>query len=621
MTIHYNDDISLRSLQRDFRKSTWETLRADLCAGISVAMLAVPQSMAYALVAGLPISCGLFAAIFSTILTALLGSSRHTVVGPTNAIAILIQAAIGEILFTYYRDLTGGEREVVALQILTQLTLLIGLIQIMASIFKLGRLTHFVSHAVVIGYVSGTALAVVINQLFIFFGMNIPSGVSSLFERGVYILSHLTEIQWITALVGLMSLGLLTLVKRFDSRLPAPAIMLTCAAGLVFVFEAFPITAYFGAWFEKGNVAQHVNLVSDAGNLHSAFPVWAWPYFNLTIMNNLLPVAFAIALLSVMETTFASKAVAANSGQRLSHNQDILGLGLGNLCSSFCGAMPVSGSPIRSILNYHSGAKTRFAAVFSGCFVLFILIAFGFVITRTPLAAFAALLIANAFNIINWKQLIFCLKATRADAMVLTLTVLSCLFFSLDVAFYIGVILSITLYLQKAAIPQLVEFDVDESGMLHNVELSPYQEHKKIRLIKVEGELFFGAADLFQRTLKSMAEDDDTTAVIILQLKNARDIDATVCLALQQLHDYLKNSGRHLIGCGLTHQLWDVLSDSGMVNLIGKENLFIFDERHPHQSVQRALTRANALIAISTVLQSESEGAVVLAEVQAQETV
>lgn len=142
-TIQYSDDISLRGLTRDLRKSTWESIRADLFAGLTVAMLTVPQAMAYALVAGLPISCGLFAAIFSTIITALFGSSRHTVAGPTNAIAILIQAAVAEILFSYYRDLSGMARELMAIQILTQLTLLVGLIQVFASLFKLGEANPF----------------------------------------------------------------------------------------------------------------------------------------------------------------------------------------------------------------------------------------------------------------------------------------------------------------------------------------------------------------------------------------------------------------------------------------------------------------------------------------------
>lgn len=589
------DEISLYEFKKDVEKYSWDTFRQDATAGLSVAMLTVPQAMAYALMANLPISCGLFAAIFSSIIVALFGSSRHLLVGPSNAIAILIQSGIAEIFFTYYRDATDAEKSLLAVQILTQLTLLVGLIQVLAAFFKLGRLTHFVSHSVIIGYVSGVALAMTINQLFIILGIAAPVNVSSLYERGYYILTHLTEAHWPTALIGLICFLFLIGLKRIDRKIPAGAIMLGSVAMWAYFFNYFSLRFDIFHAPLLDQIVQDIAIVGDAreGGL---IPSWGFPYFHTGIMNNLLPVAFAIALLSVMEATSAAKAIAANSGQHLSTNQEIFGLGLGNLFSSFIGAMPVSGSPSRSVLNYENGGKTRFASIFNSVFVALILFAFGFLISHIPVAAFAALLIFSAANIVNFKQLFLCLKATRSDAFVLVLTVLSCIFFSLDMAFYIGVIMSITLYLKKAAIPQVVEFTVDEAGILHSIDHAHQHEPRKIRFIKVEGELFFGAADLFQSTLKSITEDDTTTRIIILQLKNARDIDATACLALHQLYNYLKNSGRHLIACGLTHQTWEVLSDSGMIDLIGKSNLLIFDEKNPRLSVKRAFQRAYELI-------------------------
>jgi len=208
----------------------------------------------------------------------------------------------------------------------------------------------------------------------------------------------------------------------------------------------------------------------------------------------------------------------------------------------------------------------------------------------------AALLIVTAVSIVNRKQFLLCLKATNSDAFVLWVTILSCVFFSLDVAFYIGVILSITLYLKKASIPQLIEYGIDDSGKWCSTDSQNKQDKKKIRVIKVKGELFFGAADLFQSTLKSIAEDDTTTKVIILQLKNARDLDATACLALQQLYNYLHSSGRHLILSGLTFPTWEVLSNSALIELLGKENLFFLNERRPHLHMKKALRRAEILL-------------------------
>lgn len=603
------DEISLTYFKKDFERYSWGFLRSDMVAGLAVAMLTLPQSLAYALVAGLPISTGLYAAIFSSIIVAFFGSSRHLIVGPSNAIAILIQGGISSVLFTYYRNVTGPEREELILQILTQLMLLVGVIQILAAFLKLGRLTHFVSHTVIIGYVFGVALALVINQLFPLLGMDIPTGVSSLYERSIYILTHLPSMHWPTALIGVSCFLLLLGLKRIDRKMPAGAIMLAIVAisayFIGYLYQYFEVSNYqFLDWNYVESLTQNIAVVGDTRG-DGFIPRLDLPYFNPGIMNNLLPVAFAIALLSVMEATSTAKSIAASSGQHLCTNQEIFGLGLGNFCSAFIGAMPLSGSPSRSSLNYENGAKTRLAAVFNALFVYLLIVAFGFLIRHIPVTAFSALLIASAGNIVNFKQLFLCLKATRSDAFVLILTLLACVFLSLDIAFYIGVAMSITLYLKKAAIPQLVEFTVDESGILHSIDQHQQQEPRKIRFIKVEGELFFGAADLFQSTLKSIAEDDTTTKVIILQLKNARDIDATACLALQQLYDYLKSSGRQLIGCGITHQIWDVLSDSGMIELIGKNNLFIFDERHPHLSVQKAFLRADDLLKAEAVKVSE----------------
>lgn len=605
---YYLDDISLTPFWGDLQTYGWESLRKDTVAGLSVALLTIPQAMAYAMLAGLPLYCGLFAAIYSSIMAAAFGSSRHLVVGPNNSIAILIQSGTSEIMFTYYREVSGFEREMLALQVLTQLALLVGVIQVFAAGCKLGRITQFVSHSVIIGYIAGTAIAVVVHQLFTFLGLARMPGVHSLYERGLYIFTHLHKVHWPTVMVGMGTLAMLIGFRRLNKRLPAAVLSLVLmslavyAFDLVFYKDLGDLDPYFGGHLQK------VMLVGDTAGEFEVIPQFEWPSFNTGIMNSLLPVAFALALLGVMESTAVAKSIAANSGQRLSVNQEIFGLGIGNLMSAFISGLPVSGSPSRTFFSYANGAQTRFAAIINAVVVAGFLFSCGYVVTMIPEAALSALLLYTAVNIVNPKQFFLCLKATSSDAFVLWLTLLSCIFFSLDVAFYIGTVLSITLYLKKAAVPQLVEYDIDETGELKNVDYSNHHhEHKDIRVIKVEGELFFGAADIFQNTLKTMAEDDTSTKVIILQLKNARDIDATGCLAVQQLYEYLKVSGRHLLLCGLTFQVWEVLSDAGIVELVGKENLFIFDERSPHHYIHKTFIRAKELAAQSKPAVAEPE--------------
>jgi len=489
--------------------------------------------------------------------------------------------------------------------------MLVGIIQILAAGCKLGRLTQFVSHSVIVAYIAGTAIAVVVNQLFTFTGIPNTPGGDSIYDKGFYFATHLSEIHWPTAIIGCGSLFLLLILKRIDRRIPAPLIALILAAVIVHLLANFsgPITTEGGLqkyW-------QNVLVVGDTGNLSEILPRFAFPRFDMGLLNHLLPFAFAVALLNIMETTSIAKMLAASSGQRLSVNQEIFGIGIGNMVSSFIAAMPISGSASRSCFSYSLGAQTRMTAILTAVIVAFIIFCFSFLIMHIPLPALSALLLVTAVNIVNPRQFFLCLKATNSDAFVLWVTLISCIFLSLDVALYIGIVISITLYLKKSAVPQLVEYDIDDNGELHNLDYSTLHRHKTIRVIKVEGELFFGAADLFQTTLKTIAEDDTSTKVIVLQLKNARDIDATVCLALQQLHSYLKGSNRYLVACGLTPQIWDVLSDSGLIEEIGKENLFVFDERHPHLHMLKALQKARRLTAF-TPDSDKKEDAVFAAE-------
>jgi len=585
MTTHpYFDDISLTPFKKELMGYSISKFWGDITAAISVALLTLPQAMAYSLVAGLPLYCGLFAAIFSPLIAALFGSSRHLVVGPSNAISILIQAGTAEILMTYYGHLSGFERGLAAVQIMTQLTLLVGFIHILAAGFKLGRLTQFVSYSVVVGYIMGVSVAILVSQLYILFGVANMPGTHSIFAKGIYFLSHLHQVHFVTAGLGVASFLMIHYLKKWNRKFPAAVATFIVAALITSLLGYFSSHQFF-----------QIPLVGDAGKLTGLRPTFSLPHFDLGIMNNLISLAFAVAFLSILETTAVAKAIAANTGQRLSTNQEILSLGLGNLTSAFVGAMPISGSTSRSSLNYECGAQTRMAAILSAILVGVVVFALGNWVTLIPQTALAALLVYTAFNLVSKQQLLLCIKSTSSDAWVFWITFLATLFFSLDIAFYMGVMISITLYLKKAATPQLQQYTFDDNYKLKSLDNMKKEEEVPIRVIKVKGELFFGAADLFQTTLKAIAGKHSSTRVIILQLKNARDIDATSCLALKQLHDFLRSTNRYLICSGITLPLWEVLSGSGMVDLIGKENLFLIEDRSPQTYMHRAIDRAREL--------------------------
>ncbi len=590
-SISPSEHISFAPLKEDLKGYSFKKLYLDLVAGLTVALMTIPQAMAYSVLAGLPLTCGLFSAVFGGLVAALLGSSRHLVVGPTNAIAILVQAGTAEILYTFYRDVGGPARDILAVQVLAQLTLMVGVFQVLSAVFKLGRLTQFVSQAVVVGYMTGTAVALVVSQMFTFLGMELPPGFMSLYHKVLYIIQNPDLYHWPTIWIGLTCLVFLIGMKKVGWPNSAAAVMLVVAGGAVYFLavSAYPWPDMLDPYAEE--YVAKIRLVGMEGKIFGLLPVMEWPGLEPMILSKLITIAFAIALLGVLESSAVSKSIAAESGQTLAINQEIFGLGLGNLLASLFGAMPGAGSPSRSLLNYQSGGKTRFAAVFSAGVVFLIVFALGYFIRFIPLSALAALSFITATGLVNMRYVMMCIRATRSDAFVLVMTVISCFFFSVDIAFYIGIVLSVIFYLNKASHPQLFEYASRDAALDQSRETG-------IRVINVYGELFFGAADLFQSTLKALADRNEHLRVIILRLKHARDIDATTCIALLHLHRYLRGHKMHLIICSIPEGPWSVMLNSGVIQEIGPENFFIHNWKSSSASMDQALTRARVILSL-----------------------
>lgn len=588
-----HDSITLTPFWFDTAQYNFRSFRYDLIAALSVALLALPQAMAYAFVAELPPSLGIFSAVFGTILAASFGSSPYVIAGPSNTIAILIQAGISEILYTYYRDATGEVRELLAVQIALQLTLVVGLFQLLASLLKLGRLTQFASKSVVIGYTVGASLAILITQLYYFLGIREMEGLHPLFQQGWFILAHLKSLHVPTALIGIGCLLLIALLQKTWEKFPAPVMVFAIAGLIVYFFNLAPDGAI--SQFDSSGAVGKVTLLKDFGPIYTGLPSLSIPFFEVRILTKIVPLAFAITLLSIIETTSIGQAFARTKHLSYSNNQEILGLGISNVFCAFLSAMPSSGSFSRSSLNHVSGARTRFAAIYSGIFLLIIVALLGFVVTKIPLTALSALMLYTAFTMINFRQLIVCLKATRTDSFVVIVTIVSSLLFNLDVALYVGVVLSVILYLRQAAIPDLVEFTFNKIGKLRAMENEDERLDPRIRIINIEGELFFGAADLFQIKLREIAEDENLV-VLILQIKNAHHIDASACLALTQLNDFLKKTNRFLLISGVTPEVWEVISDAGLVQEMGPGCFFLSNNQLPSESTRNAYAFAKILI-------------------------
>ncbi len=558
------------------------SLRYDLLSGLSVALLALPQSIAYALLLGLPPEAGIIASISGSLLTSTFGHSRFLIAGPTNATSLLLQAGTSQILYSHFSNVPDHLKSGIALQIISQIILFVGIMQLAIGFLKLGRLTQFISRSVMMGYVLGLAITIIISQGFNFFSIEKPAGIFSLFHQASHLLTHIHYLNPFTLLIG--SIGLLTLVflRKESRRVPRPLVMLI-------------ITALIAGFLNQ----------SIASKTPWSIPVISAPYFYLkslvhfhfvffesAIVHDVLFIAFAIALLSIFELNSITRLLAEKKDPIPNTNRDIIGLGLSNFASSFfLGTLPTSGSPTRSFFNYHNGARSRLSGIFSGLFLIALLSACHNWIQYIPKAALAALLIVIAYEMIDFKLLRICLKTTKRDACVLIVTCLSCLFLQLDIALFIGIALSLILYLRLAAHTVVLEYAFTEEGHFRPIDPEHKRIDSRIRIINMEGNLFFGSIDSLQRELNQIIQNDEVQS-IILRFNNVHHLDASICHYLERLAINLDKQGKSLYLSEVLKPTAQIIYRSALWRRLGKNYLYEKDFNSPYSATKKAFEHA-----------------------------
>jgi SulP family sulfate permease len=389
---------------------------------------------------------------------------------------------------------------------------------------------------------------------------------------------------WATA-IGAATLLIFEGVRRFRPSWPEAMV------GLVLMGVAARIFAIFHP------AALPFLLVKDEGALVPALPkLSSLPSLRdqFVLLPHLANTAIAIAVIGMLEATAITKSLAAKSGQHLDPNQELLGMGAGNLAAGLCGVPPGSSSFTRSAVNFQSGAATQLSSMISSVVVLLILLFLTPIFNYIPIAALGAHLMRVGYKLINRVQIRIATHSTRSDAVVFFVTLAAAIFLRLDTAIYVGIGLALALFLQKTSTPTLVEYTFNLTGHLTELPDKSRRAHPQISIIHVEGELFFGAADLFQNQVRHQAEDENIR-VFILRMKNARHLDASTVMALQSLYEYLRKTDRHLLISGCNPDVERVLRNSGLLAEIGEENLFPA-EANPTMSTKRALARARQLL-------------------------
>jgi len=558
----------------------------DARASVNVAILCLSQGIAFAAIADLPIYYGILCASIAPIIAPFFAQSRYTILGPTNATAFMV--------FSFFAA-SHGSLSNDPVTYMPLLIFMVGILSVMGALLKVADLLQYVSRSVLVGYITGAAILILTNQTRHILGIATPMAEGSppktffaIIEKTIQVSD---SINWQPTLLGLATIALYFVLQKKAPKLPNFAITLTIsslvAVALRYNLEAFADIKTF-----------------DPLSISNLKP--SLPHFNGDDISALLGIAFAIAFLSSLENTVMSKSIATKSGDRTDGNQDMLALGITNIATSLIAPMPASGSLTRTALNYESGALTRFASTFAGLLSLlgfFVLLQIP-VVENIPKASLAALVIAIAFSLINKKNIRICLSATRDDAIVITTTLCATLLLPrLDYAIFIGVGVSLCLFLRKASIPHLIEYELNDSGDLLELGEKRKRPIPAISIVHVEGDLFFGAADLF-RTQVLRTTADKNLKVIILRLKNARHLDATSVLALEDLIKDTRKKGVHILISGATREVYAVLKKSGVLETLqegcdrksGETNLFMYFQPNPNISTRDALIRAQELL-------------------------
>ncbi len=599
------DPLPIRGPLRRYNR---EKFRADAHAGINVALLALPQGMAYAAIAELPIVYGIACSAVAAIVAPLFSGSRHTILGPTNATAFMVFSFFGI-------GALGGSPERVV-QLMPLLCLMVGLFCVIGAILKVADLLQYISRSVLVGYITGAATLITANQLKHLLGIadlvDQPPVDSTLIDPdqgggrtfiGIVsaLLRNLSETAWQPLVLGAGTLVVYLLLQRRFRRLPTFAITLVL----------FSVIGWFlrkdGGVFGFETVATF-----DAFELKDLRPDFR-VFFSETLfarISDLTAVAFAIAFLASLENTVMSKSLASHTGDRPDVNQDMLSVGMANLTAAVFARMPASGSLTRSALNFDSGAKTRFASIYCGILclagVFFLALPSVRLVQHIPRTCLAGLVIAVAASLISPRIIRICLHSTGDDALVLVVTFVAALATPLHVAIFIGVGLSVTLFLRKASRPYLVEYEVSDEGDLRELGEKRKRPNPAISIVHVEGDLFFGAAELFRTQIQRTVLDENLK-VIILRLKNARHLDATSVMALEDLIRFTREEGRHIIVSGAPRDVYRVLKASGVLEVLqegcdreaGESNLFLYNSSNPNISTRDALKRAQQILGTS----------------------
>ncbi|MDB4292974.1 SulP family inorganic anion transporter [Maribacter sp.] len=524
----------------------------DLVAGLTVAVVLIPQGMAYAMIAGLPPVYGLYAAIVPILAYAVLGTSRQVGMGPVAMDSLLVAAGLGAL------SITGVENYIAMALVLA---FLVGAIQLLLGICRMGFLVRFLSKPVISGFTSGAALIIIFSQLKHLLGTNIPE--SRFFHQQVInAFQSLSAINFFDFGLGIVGIALIVLFKKWDKRIPG--ILLVVFIGILAVY-----------FLNLESYGVHI-----VGAVPEGLPSFLIPNIDLNTVNSLWPIALTLALVGYLETISIGKAIEEkNRTDHIDPNQELVALGVSNIVGSFFQSYISTASFSRSAINNDAGARTNLASVFSVLLVVVTLLFLTPIFYYLPKAILASIIMVSVFNLINLVYPKGLWKHSKGEFVVLMATFLATLFIGIPQGILIGVLFSLLLMVYKTSNPHFAE--------LGNIRNSDYYKNVKrfgdevvlrddLLIVRFDAQLYFGNSDYFKyELLKRIKEKGDGLKAVILNAEAITYIDSTGGNTLTRVIETIHKHGLQFYIAGAIGPTRDTIYQSGIIDSLKKEYLFV----------------------------------------------
>ncbi len=555
--------------------------RHDVIAGLTVAAISFPQAMAYALIAGVDPRFGVYSAIVVTIVASIFGSSSHLINGPTSAISLLVFTALAFV---------DSENSKELFEALFLLAVLVGGFQIVISLFKLGNLTRYISESVIIGFMAAAAFLLAVGQLGNALGVRGKgNGHMQVLHRVWLTLAHGDHINYRALILSAGAVVLAVVLRKLVQRYGWPQI------DMLAVLIITALIAYFAGWSVPG--ANGRTAVSVAAKIPRSLPNPHIPEVHTDWLPHLSTGALAIAFVGIIEALSIAKAIAYQTQQKIDYNRQIMAEGLANLAGGFFQSLPGSGSLSRSAINYQAGAATRFSGIVSAATVAAALLLFAPLLRYVPQPALAGLLLVTAARLVDFKRLIYTLKASRYDAGLVIVTAFTGVAIDLDKSVLLGVILSILLFVPRAAKLKARELIVTPERVVRE-RLTGEPADPSIVIYDLEGELFFGAAPELDRYLQSLRQriEDDGVKFAVLRLKRVRHPDV-VCI--EHIEHFLREEsarGVTVLLAGVRPDTLTLLKNVGFESWFPAEHVFP-EEEEEYSATLKAVRHAHNKLA------------------------